>query len=103
MVKAQLQSLELADAYKKRFMPQNGQVAVLKCSPTWKKMRKSFKTLSELKLELIPKACKREAMAHIIRAPPPLPPPPPSLKVVHLKWDSNSTFILFHLNLKNFV
>ena len=99
MVKAQLQSLELADAYKKRFMPQNGQVAVLKCSPTWKKMRKSFKTLSELKLELIPKACKREAMAHIIR--PPLPPP--SLKVVHLKWDSNSTFILFHLNLKNFV
>ena len=97
MVKAQLQSLELADAYKKRFMPQNGQVAVLKCSPTWKKMRKSFKTLSELKLELIPKACKREAMAHIIR------PPPPSLKVVHLKWDSNSTFILFHLNLKNFV
>ena len=101
MVKAQLQSLELADAYKKRFMPQNGQVAVLKCSPTWKKMRKSFKTLSELKLELIPKACKREAMAHIIR--PPSLSPPPSLKVVHLKWDSNSTFILFHLNLKNFV
>ena len=99
MVKAQLQSLELADAYKKRFMPQNGQVAVLKCSPTWKKMRKSFKTLSELKLELIPKACKREAMAHIIRPPP----PPLSLKVVHLKWDSISTFILFHLNLKNFV
>ena len=26
--------LELADAYKKRFMPQNGQVAELKCSPT---------------------------------------------------------------------
>ena len=76
MVKAQLQSLELADAYKKRFMPQNGQVAVLKCSPTWKKMRKSFKTLSELKLELIPKACKREAMAHIIRPPPPPPPRP---------------------------
>ena len=25
--------LELVDAYKKRFMPQNGQVAVLKCSP----------------------------------------------------------------------
>ena len=70
MVKAQLQSLELADAYKKRFMLQNGQVAVLKCSPTWKKMRKSFKTLSELKLELIPKACKREAMTHIIRPPP---------------------------------
>ena len=29
-------------------MPQNGQVAVLECSPVWKKMRKSFKTLSEL-------------------------------------------------------
>ena len=29
----------------------------------WKKMRKSFKT-SELKLKFIPKAWKREAMAH---------------------------------------
>ena len=27
--------LELFDAYKKRFMPQNGQVAVLKYSPIW--------------------------------------------------------------------
>ena len=25
--------LELVDAYKKRFMPQNGHVGVLKCSP----------------------------------------------------------------------
>ena len=40
--------LELVDAYKKRFMPQNGQTAVLKCSPMWKNMRKSFKKLSEL-------------------------------------------------------
>ena len=56
--------LELVDTYKKRFMPQNGQVAVLKCSPIWKKMRKSFKTLSELKLKFIPKAWKREGMAH---------------------------------------
>ena len=40
--------LELVDAYRIRFMPQNGQAAVLKCSPIWKKMRKSFKT-SELK------------------------------------------------------
>ena len=48
--------LELVDAYKKRFMTQNGQIAALKCSPTWKKMRKIFKTLSELKLEFIPKA-----------------------------------------------
>ena len=37
---------------KKRFMPQNGQVAALKCSPIWKKMRKSFKT-SEVKLKFI--------------------------------------------------
>ena len=48
--------LELVDAYKKRFMPQNGQTAVLKCSPIWKNMRKSFKKLSELKLKFIPKA-----------------------------------------------
>ena len=45
-------------------MPQNGQVAVLKCSPIWKKMRKTFETLSELKLKLIPKAWKWEAIAH---------------------------------------
>ena len=45
-------------------MPQNGKVAVLKCSPIWKKMRKSFKTLSELKLKFIPKAWKREAMTN---------------------------------------
>ena len=45
-------------------MPQNFQVAVLKCSPIWKKMRKSFKTLSELKLKFIPKVWKREAMAN---------------------------------------
>ena len=31
--------LELVDGYKKRFMRQNGQVAVLKCSPIWKKIR----------------------------------------------------------------
>ena len=38
-------------------MPQNGQVAVSKCSPIWKKMRKSFKTLSDFKaqVKLIPK------------------------------------------------
>ena len=58
--------LELVDAYKKKFMTQNGQVVALKRSPIWKKMRKSFKTLSELKLKFIPKACKRETMAHKI-------------------------------------
>ena len=44
-------------------MPQNGQVAVSKCPPIWKKMTKRFKTLSELRLKFIPKASKREAMA----------------------------------------
>ena len=43
--------LELVDAYKKKCMPQNGQVTVLKCSPIWKKMRKSFNT-SELKAQV---------------------------------------------------
>ena len=47
-------------------MPQNGQVAELKCSLIWKKMRKSFKTLSELKPKFIPKTWKRKAMAHKI-------------------------------------
>ena len=47
-------------------MPQNGQVTVLQCSPIWKKMRKSFKTLSALKLKFISKAWKREAMDHKI-------------------------------------
>ena len=56
--------LEFVDAYKKKFMPQNRQVAVLKCSPIWKKMRKSFKTLSVLKLKFIPRTLKREAMTH---------------------------------------
>ena len=50
--------LELVDTYKKRFMPQNGQVAVLQCSPMRKKMRKSFKALSDLKLKFIPKLGK---------------------------------------------
>ena len=54
--------LEFVDAYKKRFMPQNGHAAMLKCSPIWNKMRKSFKILSELKLKFIPKAWKRETM-----------------------------------------
>ena len=56
--------LELVDAYKERFMPQNGQVVVLKCPPIWKKVNKSFKTLSELKLNFIPKAGKQEAVVH---------------------------------------
>ena len=56
--------LELADAYKKRFMLQNGQAAISQWSPIWKKMKKNFKTLSELKLKNISKASKREAMAH---------------------------------------
>ena len=56
--------LELVDAYKERFMSKNGQVVVLKCSSIWKKMRKTFKTLSELKAQVHSQkeACKREAM-----------------------------------------
>ena len=56
--------LELVDAYKKRIMPKNGQVAVLKCSPTWGKMRKSFET-SELKAQVHSKkeVWKRKAIA----------------------------------------
>ena len=53
--------LELVGVYKKRFMPQNGQLAVLRYSQ--KQMRKSIRTLSELKLKFTSKAWKREAMA----------------------------------------
>ena len=57
--------LELVDAYKKRFMPQNGQVAELKCSPIFKKMRKSFKTLFEPKAQVHSQkeAWKRKSIA----------------------------------------
>ena len=56
--------LEFVDAYKKRFMSQNEQVAILKCSPIWKKIRKSFKTLPKLKDQVHSQkeAWKREAM-----------------------------------------
>ena len=53
--------LELVDAYTKRFMPQNRQVAVLKCSP------KENEKLFELRLKSIPKAWKLEAIAHKTR------------------------------------
>ena len=57
--------LEHVDAYKKRFMHQNGQFFLLKYCPIWKKMRKSFKTLSELKVRVHSQedAWKRETMA----------------------------------------
>ena len=51
--------LELVFAYKKRFLPQIRQVVVWKCSSIWKKMRKTFKTLSELKLKFMPKSWKQ--------------------------------------------
>ena len=56
--------LELVDAYKKTFMPQNGQFAVLKSYSIWKKKRKNFKTLSELKAQVHSQneAWKLEAM-----------------------------------------
>ena len=66
----------------------NGPVVVLKCNPIWKKMRKSFKALSDLKLKFIPKAWKREAMAHETM-----------YSQDHKTRDSNLTFILFNLNL----
>ena len=37
-------------------MPQDGQVVEINCSPTWKKIEKSFKTLPELKFKFISKA-----------------------------------------------
>ena len=43
---------ELVNAYKKRFMCENGQVAVVKCSPIWKNVRKDFKTFPELKSQV---------------------------------------------------
>ena len=47
----------------KIYAPQNGQVTVKKWEKV-NKMRKSFKTLSELKLKFIHKGWEREAMAH---------------------------------------
>ena len=43
---------ELVNACKKRFMCENGQVAVVKCSPIWKNVRKDFKTFPELTVNL---------------------------------------------------
>ena len=43
---------ELVHAYKKRFMCENGQVAIVKCSPIWKNMRKNFKTFRDLKSQI---------------------------------------------------
>ena len=43
---------ELANAYKKRFMCEDGQVAVAKCSPTWINIRKNFKTFPEIKSQV---------------------------------------------------
>ena len=59
-------------------------------------MRKSFKTLSELKLELIPKACKREAMAHII------PPPPLVLEGCSFKMGFQLDFYSFSFKPEKF-
>ena len=43
---------ELINAYKKRFMCESGQVAVVKCSPICKNMGKDFKTFPELKSQV---------------------------------------------------
>ena len=39
---------ELVNAYKTRFMCENGQVPVVKCSPLWENMRKDFRTFPDL-------------------------------------------------------
>ena len=56
--------LELVDAYKERFMPQNGKVVVLKYSPVWKKMRKVFKHYLNLNSSSSTKLGNVETMAH---------------------------------------
>ena len=48
---SQLQQ-ELVNAYKKRFMCENGQVAVVKCSPIWKNMRRGFTKIPEPKSQV---------------------------------------------------
>ena len=48
---SQLQQ-ELVNAYKKRFMCESGQVAVVKCSPIWKNMRRDFTTIPEPKSQV---------------------------------------------------
>ena len=56
--------LALVDAYKKRFMPQNGKVAVWKCCPICKKMRKGFKTSAlEAQVRSQNEAWKRKDMS----------------------------------------
>ena len=47
--------LELTDAGKKRFMPQDGQGTALKCSPIWKEMRKVVKYYLNLSSSSSPK------------------------------------------------
>ena len=44
--------LDHVDAYKKRFMPKNGQIAMLECYPICKNMRKRYKTIPELKAQV---------------------------------------------------
>ena len=63
----------------------------IKMLSIWKKMRERFKTLFELKLKFIPKAWKWEAMAHKT----------PFKGCLFGNRDSNSTFILFCLDLTN--
>ena len=49
---SQLHKELVKNAYKKRFMCENGQAAVVKCSPIWKNMRKDFKTFPEFKSQV---------------------------------------------------
>ena len=44
---------ELVNAYKKRFICENGQVAVVRCSPIWKNLKKDLKHSLSLNLKFI--------------------------------------------------
>ena len=57
-------------AYKKRLMPQNREVVILKCFPIWKKMRRSSKKLSEIKALVHPQTLKTGSFGS--PDPPPL-------------------------------
>ena len=69
-------------------LPQNGQAVVLKCSPIWKKMRKSL---------LCSSSSPKFGTGKLWLARPHLPSPRKGLLIENR--DSNLTFILFYLNL----
>ena len=60
---------ELVNDYKKRFMCENGQIAVVKCSPTWKSIRKHSLSVN-LKFILKQKHGNRKlSLLQLVKAP----------------------------------